>query len=427
MTTFISVSLSSECAFRFAEPIVSQRSSTIPTFAWTYSGSSRPPDSERSVAARNRPAAVVGAGEHAELAAGVVGAVVRLRRQHDDEPEVGGRADRELVGEDRDDLRRPQELVLDVDQPLRGAQRPNVALEDRKSPRGKWSYMPSATVRTTCTVRSPAGSGVGGGLERSPVSSCQRSTNWSVDVGDRGPLESGADVVPAEPAPGIVCAGVEAIAAVVGQVDPADERDPAVDHDRLLVMAVERVLPRVGLAPDPRFADEVLDIRPDLRAGGVKGGNRRARPDEHPDVDALGQLRRAALRGRPVSAPRTSSKCGATCQPVMWTNCWALAQRLRDLRQRLRAVDQHLQLAALARRRIARSPQPVVVRLERRVPAEPPEPAAVLGLDRRLDAVADQRVCASEHGADHAHRLPVWRTALRTGGTRGRGHDRALA
>ena len=35
VTMFISVSFSSECALRFAEPTVSQRSSTMPTLAWT--------------------------------------------------------------------------------------------------------------------------------------------------------------------------------------------------------------------------------------------------------------------------------------------------------------------------------------------------------------------------------------------------------
>ena len=56
VTTFISVSLSSECAFRLAEPTVSQRSSTIPTLACTYRRSSRWPVSERIVVASNRPA-----------------------------------------------------------------------------------------------------------------------------------------------------------------------------------------------------------------------------------------------------------------------------------------------------------------------------------------------------------------------------------
>ena len=35
LTRFISVSLNSECSLRFAEPIVSQASSMIPTLAWT--------------------------------------------------------------------------------------------------------------------------------------------------------------------------------------------------------------------------------------------------------------------------------------------------------------------------------------------------------------------------------------------------------
>ena len=35
VTTFISVSWKSECAFRFADPTVSQRSSTIPIFECT--------------------------------------------------------------------------------------------------------------------------------------------------------------------------------------------------------------------------------------------------------------------------------------------------------------------------------------------------------------------------------------------------------
>jgi len=74
--------------------------------------------------------AVVGRGEDAELAARVVGAVVRARRQHDDEAERVGRRPAQLVGEDRDDLRRPQELALEVDEPLRAAQGAGVGLED---------------------------------------------------------------------------------------------------------------------------------------------------------------------------------------------------------------------------------------------------------------------------------------------------------
>jgi len=47
--------LKKECALRFAEPRVSQRSSTIPTFACTYTRSLVLPERARIVVARKRP------------------------------------------------------------------------------------------------------------------------------------------------------------------------------------------------------------------------------------------------------------------------------------------------------------------------------------------------------------------------------------
>jgi len=52
--------------------------------------------------------------------------------QEDDDAEVVARRLAQLVLEDPDDLRRPQELVLEVDQVLGLAQRADVALEDRE-------------------------------------------------------------------------------------------------------------------------------------------------------------------------------------------------------------------------------------------------------------------------------------------------------
>ena len=89
-------------------------------------------------------------------------------------------------------------------------------------------------------------------LERLVGQLAPAQTEMVVDVGDDRPLEPGGDVMPAEPPLGLVRRGVVAVAGVVGEVDPADERDLAVDHDRLLVMAVERVLARIGLAADAR-------------------------------------------------------------------------------------------------------------------------------------------------------------------------------
>ena len=111
-----------------------------------------------------------------------------------------------------------------------------------------------------------------------------------VDVGDRGAAQARADVVPAEPAARRMVTGVEPIAAVVGHVDTADERDLAVDNDGLLVVAVERMLARIGLAADPRAAGEGRDAVADLLARGMERRHRRARPYEHPHVGPLRDL-----------------------------------------------------------------------------------------------------------------------------------------
>ena len=47
-------------------------------------------------------------------------------------------------------------------------------------------------------------------------------------------------------------AQVVPVAGLVREVDPADEGDPVVDDDRLLVVAVNRPLARIELALDPR-------------------------------------------------------------------------------------------------------------------------------------------------------------------------------
>ena len=83
---------------------------------------------------------------------------------------------------------------------------------------------------------------------------------------------------------------VEAVAGLGGEIDAADERDPVVDHDRLLVMAVHRPLLRVELALDPRVARQLVAHRAHLAARRPEQRQRRARPDEHADVDPLGQL-----------------------------------------------------------------------------------------------------------------------------------------
>ena len=179
--------------------------------------------------------------------------------------------------------------------------------------------MPSAIVRTTWTVF------VAGGRRRGwsarPLARQLQPAKREVvgHVRHRRTAKARGDVVPAEPPARAVLLGVEPIAGVVGQIDAADERELAVDHDRLLVVTVERMLARVGLAPDPRPADEGLHRLADLRAGGMEGGHGRAGPDQDPHIDPSRRARPAARRGRSARARARPRRPAATCQPVMWT------------------------------------------------------------------------------------------------------------
>ena len=153
-------------------------------------------------------------------------------------------------------------------------------------------------------------------------------------------------------------------------------------------MAVERVLARVHLAADARAARERADGLLHLRARRVEGRHRRAGPHEHAHVDALGQLgqqltdddRRLAADDREVGREVPAGEVDEVARVL---------HRLGDRGQRLRAVDEDVERATLARRRIAGRPQAVVGRLERPLPPQAPQAPAVLERHRGLDRVAD--------------------------------------
>ena len=197
---------------------------------------------------------VVGHGQHPELPERVVLPVVRLRRQHDHDPEFVARRVSQLVGEQAGDLRRPQELVLEVDEALGAGDRANVALEDPVlAVRDRVVHAVGDRPHDLDRVLAGVGRGRRA-VQRLPGQLAPAQREVIVDVGDRGAAQARPDVVPAEPAPRRVVARVEPVAGVVGHVDSADERELAVDDHGLLVVAVERMLAGVGLAADPGIA-----------------------------------------------------------------------------------------------------------------------------------------------------------------------------
>jgi len=112
----------------------------------------------------------------------------------------------------------------------------------------------------------------------------------SGDVGDGRTADAAGDVVPAEVAVHHVSAVVEPIASQRGHVDAADEGDLAVDDDQLLVVAVQRPFVGVERASDPGAADEILTDPTHVPATERHHRQWRARPEQHPHLDPLGQL-----------------------------------------------------------------------------------------------------------------------------------------
>ena len=141
------------------------------------------------------------------MALGVVLAVVGLGREQDHQPKRIPRRGLELVGQEVDDLGRPQELVLEIDELLGLAQGARVGLEDPELAVGD-PVIHALGDRPHDLHGVLPGLGHGRRL-RSPVAGQLLPAQIEVrgDVGHRGTAQAGAHVVPAEAAPGL-CAEV---------------------------------------------------------------------------------------------------------------------------------------------------------------------------------------------------------------------------
>ena len=159
---------------------------------------------------------------------------------------------------------------------------------------------------------------------------------------------------------------VEAVAGVVGHVDPADEGDLAVDDHRLLVVAVERVLARIGLAADPRVRGSGSG-RPRAPPCGSGGRPAPARPPTPaPGRRPARPPRPAARRAPPGRSPRIELEVRRDVPPGHMDVVAGVLDRLGAIAGNAsRAVDQNLERAALAGRRDRPTAQSPVVRAAR--------------------------------------------------------------
>ena len=134
---------------------------------------------------------------------------------------------------------------------------------------------------------SPAGAGDRHRGSCSPVTAVQRRSRCSATSATTGPRRRvPTSCQPRRPRAGCR-ARVPAVAAEVGEVDATDEGDLVVDHDELLVVAVQQALARVERARGRRCRGRARrgTARTAARLG-REGLQRRAGPQQDADVDA---------------------------------------------------------------------------------------------------------------------------------------------
>ena len=308
-------------------------------------GSTTRPGSCVDRAGEQPPPVRVGLDELGENATRVVPARVRLRRQDEEHPEVVERRIEKLLAEHTRDLGRPQELVLDIDEALGLLEGAHVRLED-----------PEVTARQGVVdlLRDRADdlqldvTGCLAGRDRwkhLPGDLVPPHPEVLGNVADRRPFDPGRRVVPPHRGAGRMLAQVVPVAGLVREVDPADEGDPVVDDDRLLVVAVKRPLARIELALDPRALCELVSHALDLAPGRAEERERSACPDEDPDVESLGQLREQIAKDKRGSLAHERKVGREVPAGDVHVRARCL-QRIGDRRQRFGSVDEDLDRVA---------------------------------------------------------------------------------
>ena len=209
---------------------------------------------------------------------------------------------RELGLEDVDDLRRPQELVLEVDQVPGAAQRADVGLEHRELAARQHAVGALGHGADELHGRVAGGRRCPRAARSAwPAVASQRRAKCAATSRTIGPRRQAGRVVPADLVRLVrVLVGVVAVAGQRGQVDAADERQLVVDDHELLVVAVHHPRAGVELALDLRAAHEPLARGLDARRGAA-GTRAPARPPTRSPAPAR------ARRSRPA-APRTGRR-----------------------------------------------------------------------------------------------------------------------
>jgi hypothetical protein len=190
------------------------------------------------------------------------------------------------------------------------------------------------------------------------------------NISYRGALEAGAGIVPAHARASRMPIGVEAITRLRGEIDSADERHSIIDDNRLFVMAVHRPFLRIQCALDLRRHTQLLPNPPHLASGGTEERKGSAGPDQHADIDALGQVRQEIPKDY-LLAVALECEVGRKVPPRQMNVGARSSEFLRDRWKGLLTVDENVNRITSPHRRVTGSPTSHRG-LKRALPSDPP-------------------------------------------------------
>ena len=209
----------------------------------------------------------------------------------------------------------------------------------------------------------------------------------------------------------LVLVRVIPVAGFGGQIDPADEGDAIVDHDRLLVMAVERAFLVVERALDLRVPDQLVPHLAHVCPRWTEERQRRTCPRQHAHVEALGKLGEKIAQDERLVVTREREVRREVPARQMHVRV-RLAELSGDRGQRLRAVDQDLDGVPGTHRRLPGRPA-ARRRVERAPPADPGQPSRVMAADLLADLPAEPALDREEGAPEQPQRLGVARSGYR--------------
>jgi hypothetical protein len=205
-----------------------------------------------------------------------------------------------------------------------------------------------------------------------------------------GAFEARTRIVPAHSCARRMPIGVEAITRLRGEIDPADERHAVIDDNRFFVMAMHRPFVRIKCALDLRPSTQLLPNPAHVAPGGTEERKGSAGPDQHTDIEALGQFREEIPKDY-LLAVALERKVRRKVPPRQMNVRARSSEFFRNRWKGLLTVDENVNRIPWPHWWVTGSPTSNWG-VERSLPSDPPQTTSMVTTDVAADLIAEPRL-----------------------------------